>query len=336
MWCYQSISSTSSLASGQLYFWVYKFVNTTGITCILWFPLCCNTHARHKILKFSEKLQNTVSIFFSWHSHCTIMGRSWGAWTVCILFLLWLFCLVSAYFQLMLAELYVIIIYIIIQLHICNITLIIKNKSTMKWHIPKNHTLSPLGKCIMAVYVLCFFLGHTLKGREQLFNKLGEWAQRHHMKQKMDKGKILHLGRENPWQQYGLGNGEQLFWKSTEVLVDGKLDVIPQCALEAVGDNCTLGYKIAEPYLGSQKKGTLGFFNPILNAASSLRLINIQKADKIDQLKQFQQRSTKTVRRWEHLSCEGKLMDLDLVSLEKAWVGATNCNLPREDSFCRG
>lgn len=203
----------------------------------------------------------------------------------------------------MLAELYFIIICIITQLHICIITLI------LKWQIPKNHLLSPLGECIECNGNLCslscprWYTQGQRAALQRDTDKLEEWAQRHRMKLNMDRGKILHLGGNNLWQQYGLGNGEQLFWKGNVVLVDGKLDVIPQCALEAVWDNCTLGYKIAGPYPGSQKKGILGFFNPIQNAASLLRLISIRKADKIDQPKQFQQRSTQTVKRPEHLSC---------------------------------
>ena len=75
-------------------------------------------------------------------------------------------------------------------------------------------------------------------------DRLESWAERNLLRLNKGKGRVLHLGRNNPMHQYKLG-GDLLECTSVErdlgVLVDDRLTMRQQCALAAKKANGILG-----------------------------------------------------------------------------------------------
>jgi len=146
-------------------------------------------------------------------------------------------------------------------------------------------------------------------------DRLKKWASVNLMRFNKAKCKVLHLAQGKPHYQYRLGDegierspAERVLW----VLVDEKLDLSRQCVFTAQKANCILGCIKVEggdsaPLLRSGETPP-GVLHPALELSQ----------ERHGAVAAHPEQARKTTRGLEHLSCEDRMRELGLFSLEKS------------------
>ncbi|KFQ08486.1 hypothetical protein N329_01063, partial [Haliaeetus albicilla] len=152
-------------------------------------------------------------------------------------------------------------------------------------------------------------------------DRLERWACANLLKFNKATCKVLHMGRGIPKHKYRLGRE----WvegspekKDLGVLVDEKLDMTWQRVFAGQKFNCILGC-IKRIVTSRSREVILPLYSALgrPHLEYCVQLWGPQHKKDMDLLERVQRRATKMIRGLEHLSCEDRLRELGLFSLEK-------------------
>jgi len=152
-------------------------------------------------------------------------------------------------------------------------------------------------------------------------NKLERWAHVNFLRFNMENYKVLHMGQGNSQCQYRLRD-ERIesspAEKDLRVPVDEKLDMSHQRAPAARKASHIPGC-ITSSVASRPTEVSLLLYSSLVrpHLESCGQLWSPQHRKDMDLLERVQRRATKMIRGTEHLSCEDRLRELGLFSLEK-------------------